>query len=355
MAHNVFGNRVMVRRVPAWHALGWVVEDMPSAVEALDTIENGRPMVIDKLPIEIDVPGFGKYNPDNKYAIIRRPTYDDAVPRMFGVVNADYGVLQNVDVARLADMLIDGSKGAWTLDTIGILKYGATIFMSLRGPQFDVNGDDHGMYLGITDQRDGTSAVDFSASLTRMVCWNTVSYALGSAKERVTVRHHADILEEVTWRTEVIARLTNQGESMVNALRALNTIAMDDKKVNKILDELFPLPTAPATIELRSSNKPNLVERGETAEYQYAWRVESVKNARKEVFENYRAMSDNGYGDNGYSLYNAITGWIDHQSGKDTDHGVQVMAQRSISDKMNKFRADAMTLIRGGKIKSGRK
>ncbi len=351
MAHNVFGNRVMVRQVPAWHALGWVVEDMPSAVTALAEIENGDPIVIDKLPVEINVPGYGAFNPDDKFAIVRRPTKDDPTPRVFTTnVGPNYGVLQNVDLARIADMLIDETRklpnGGFTLDTIGILDYGSTVFMSLKGPQFDIAGDDCGLYFGLTDVRRGNAAVDFAATLTRYVCWNTVSYGLNSAKERVTIRHHADVLEEVTWRAEVVAMLTNAGNSMVDALRTLNSIVLTDKQANKIIDTLFPLPTQPATIELRGSGRENLVKRGETAEYQYQWRKDRIAQTRKDVYENYRAMSDNGYGDNGYSLYNAITGWIDHQSGKDTDNGVRVMAERTLSAEMNKLRGQAITLIR---------
>lgn len=339
MAHEILGNRFMARKVPAWHALGYVVEDLGSATHALEMIDDD--IVIDKLEYGVNVPGYGMWNPDNRYVLIRRPTKDDPQPRHFGEVGEQYTVLQNMQVAQLVDILLDGTKGKWTLDTVGILRKGETIFFALKDTEgFTVAGDDMGMFVGITDQRNGGSAVDIAMTPVRYVCANTVRFGLEAAKERITIRHHADMFGEVSWRMNIIAQAVAQGNSMKEALQGLTKINLTLDAFTDLLTDLFPIPTAPATMELRTSGNTDLMKRGETAAYQHAYRVEKMKETRNDIVENFTYLAEK-YGNTGWAGMNAITGWIDHQSGKDTDNGLRVMSERTLSESMDKLRTRA--------------
>lgn len=339
MAHEIMGNRVMVRDVPAWHAIGDVVSDLGSASNALKHIHGDDPIIIDKLPYGVQVPGYGMWMPDDRYVLVRRPTADDPTPRNFGEVGPQYTLLQNEQIATLVDMLIDGSGGKWTMDTIGILRNGETIFFTLKDKDgFEIAGDDHKMYFALTDQRNGGMAIDMMATIIRIVCANTVRFALADNKARITIRHHSDLFKEVEWRMNIIAAAIKQGESMVKAMQKLPKIDISLDMLNKMLDELFPVPSAPATLELLSSGDPALVKRAQTAQYQYLNRIERNNRARQEIADNFVYLADGGYGYNGYSAMNALTGWIDHQSGKDTENGLRVMAERTMTAKMDDLR-----------------
>lgn len=353
MAHEVMGTisggyRYLGRHVPPWWAIdGYVIEGEISAEDALKQIDNDDPIVIDKLPYGVDVPGYGMFNPDNRFVIVRRPTHDSPNPVVFAEVGPQYEVLQNWQIAQLADMLIDGTaktKNRWTLDTIGILKEGRTIFIGMKGDNFIVAGDDHMLYFAVSDQRDGTEGIDFIATGTRIVCQNTFSFALKNNNNRITMRHHSDVFSEASWRINMIANLISAGNSMISALRTLESIVVTDKRFDTILTELFPLPRAPRTIELRASNVPELVSRGDVAAYQYENRTKQVKRAREQTKLNFENLAEK-YDRTGYAAFNAITEYIDHQSSKATSNGVRVAAERTLSAEMDKLRGKAVALI----------
>jgi phage/plasmid-like protein (TIGR03299 family) len=326
MSHEILGNRVLTKDVPAWHLLGRTYTNNMSAEDAVKEI--GNDIVIDKVPYQIDVPEYGLWNPDDRYVLVRRPTHDDPVPRFFGDVGAQYTVLQNNQIAHLADMLIDGTDKRWKLDTAGVLHEGRTIFFCLKGDQFDIAGDDCGMYFTISDTRNGGSSIDLMVNLVRVVCSNTLTLAQ-KGKDKVSIRHHSDIFEETSWRVNVIAQLNNAGMSMVNSLRRLKDITISMERLDKILDTLYEKPKQPRTIELKASTMPNLMKRAETAEYAYMRAVEVQARAKDDIKNNFEYLCD-GYGNTGWSAYNAITGYLDHQASKDTENGRRVMAERAM-------------------------
>ena len=351
MAHELMGNhqsgfRYLGRKVPAWHALGYTIEGEITAEEALKQIDGDDPVIIDKLPYEIEIPGYGAWNPENSFALVRRPTKDDPTPRLFGNVGPHYEVLQNWQIAQLADMLITATAktNAWTLDTIGILRQGKNIFIGMKGAMFSVAGDDHQLYFTVTDQRDGTEGVDFIAGGTRIVCQNTFSFSMKSNKNRITMRHHADVFSEASWRMEMIGNLIASGNSMIAALKRLEEITVTDKRFDTILKELFPDPKQPRTLELRASNRAELISRGETADYQYQNRMVTIARAREETVLNFENLAGR-YGRTGYAAFNAVTEYIDHQASKDTANGIRVAAERTMSATMDNLRGKAVELI----------
>lgn len=335
---------ILLHNDPAWHRLVDPVDlTGVTAVEAVEKI-GAHKSVMSVLPAIADVPGFGTYEVPDVYNLIRHPIEDGDKPVYFGTVKKNYGLMQNTQVAQVVDMLIDGTKGAWSLETVGLLREGETIFFCLKGENFEVAGDEYGMYFGVTDQRSGKNAFDLAVTPVRMVCANTVSFGLSNAKVRITLRHHADILEEASWRMQVIADAVNAGDKLINALRRLEKIQIDEKRMHYILDKLFPAPEKPATIDLLGSNNERLVNRAQTAQYQYTWRTERAQETQQIVGNNFKLYSDT-YGSNGYAMMQSVTTWIDHQSGKDTDNGKRVMATRSLGNEMQKLRTEAYNLI----------
>jgi hypothetical protein len=165
-------------------------------------------------------------------------------------------------------------------------------------------------------------------NLVRVVCSNTLTLAQ-KGKDKVSIRHHSDIFEETSWRVNVIAQLNNAGMSMVNSLRRLKDITISMERLDKILDTLYEKPKQPRTIELKASTMPNLMKRAETAEYAYMRAVEVQARAKDDIKNNFEYLCD-GYGNTGWSAYNAITGYLDHQASKDTENGRRVMAERAM-------------------------
>lgn len=329
MAHEIFGNRFMSRNVPAWHALGTVFTTRKSAKEALQEIDQqyGK-IIIDKLPYGVQVPEYGMFTPEDEFMLVRRPTIDSPKPRAFGKVSGSYTVLQNEQLAEIFDTLLDNT--GMSVETIGILHDGMTIFFTtLFDKEYTVGGDQVKMYFMLTDNRNGKEGLTLQATPVRVVCNNTLTLALSSKDNSLTLSHHSDLYLETAWRMEMITKAVKQGEGIVNALQTLTEIEVKHEKLDELLEAIFPLPKASRTLDLLGANNAVLQERGSQAQYHHEWRKQATLVTREEVKENMLYLA-NGNPINGWHAFNAVTGWIDHQSGKQTENGKRVMAQRSI-------------------------
>lgn len=347
MAHQIFSNRVMVADKPAWHGLGTVFngDENLTAVQGLTRIEGDDPVVISMLPaLGFQVPGYGMWNPENSFKLIRHPMKDDPKPVDFGDVKGDYSLLQNNQIAQLVDILLEATS--WRLETIGILNEGRDIFFSCKNGDTTIAGDDVAMFFNVSDQRNGASAIDLSVGLTRIVCWNTLQMSLKNNSGRVTLRHHRDLFLETSWRMTVIRDLVNAGESMVGALRRLEQVEISQDRAFEIVNEVFPMPKAPKSIDLKAAiNHIELVNRGEKAEYKYGWQCQQVEINRNNVLENFTYNTDLSGKSTGWELYNALTGAITHQMGKETVNGRRVAAERDLSVQASDLRGKCYELI----------
>jgi phage/plasmid-like protein (TIGR03299 family) len=313
MAHNIMGNRFLGSK-PAWHNIGTIVSGVSAeAGVKLINADYG----IEKLPV-------GAYNPatqeyiifEGDYMLVRQPTHDDPQPAKFGYVSENYELLQNTEIAAIVDKIIDGTS--YKLDTIGVLGNGETIFFCLENGTHSVKGEEVKLYFTITDKRDGGSSLVMLACPVRVVCWNTLSLALRTAQASVNVRHNRGMLAETNWRADVIVRLHKAGDNIITALRKLESITVTDTQAEKILSKIFPMPTKPASMELKASNDTMLIQRADQAEYHYEWRKKQAAEAKNQILTNYERLNDEypAIAATGWSMFNAVTEYVDHQRGK---------------------------------------
>jgi phage/plasmid-like protein (TIGR03299 family) len=190
MAHQIHENDSMlaVGKTP-WHGLGTTLATPPAtAAEALklsglDWTVAKRPMFLDDgQPVKVktvyesardrvSVPG----------AIVREDTNE-----ILGVVGGQYLPYQNADMAELFDPLIQ--DGSVSIETCGSLFNGRRVwmlarFMSEHGSSMTIrDGDDVAKYLLLAHGHDGTLAVRFGFTPIRVVCNNTLSFALSDGK-----------------------------------------------------------------------------------------------------------------------------------------------------------------------------
>src|SRR5690606_36635049 len=102
-----------------------------------------------------------------------------------GVVGKGYHVFQNTDTAEMLDLLVDES-GAH-LETAGALRGGRETFVTMKLPEamvLDVPGgtDQTDLYISALNSHVGWGAFRLVVTPVRIVCANTQSAALASAK-----------------------------------------------------------------------------------------------------------------------------------------------------------------------------
>jgi phage/plasmid-like protein (TIGR03299 family) len=150
---------------------------------------------------DLDLPGRSH---KNFFAVTRKNPFDGDRD-VLGVVGERYKVLQNEDLFSFADNMLDG--GRW--ETAGSIKNGTVVFGSLaldREVVLDESGvgDKINTYLLVHTSHDGSLAVQASVTPVRVVCQNTLNYALSGVKQSYKIRHTSTVTGKVQAAREAL-------------------------------------------------------------------------------------------------------------------------------------------------------
>lgn len=226
---NMFyvSNEENSRFVP-WHGLGTSVEEAPTSADALKLA--GLDWTVDPKPVYTE----GGIEIPNYVANVR--SSDKSV---LGIVTDRYKIVQNTEAFDFTDNLI--GEGNVRYETAGSLKNGRTIWLLAKMPQQKIIDDAVDPYICFTNSHDGTGAIRVCCTPVRIVCNNTLNFALSTAKRMWSTKHVGDIktkMEEAK-RTLMMAEdyMSALGEE---AMKLANEKITDDE-IAKILDELFPV------------------------------------------------------------------------------------------------------------------
>lgn len=184
-----------------WHRLGQTVGHTMTAREALEAAHmagwNVRKMPL-QVPQEPVIDDTGVTTPaplvvPDFYATVRTNPINGRLD-VLGVVGSKYEPLQNEASCDLLDALVDQSGGAH-FETAGALRGGRETFVTMKLPSSmvfdgkDGSKDRTDFYLAALNSHDGSAAFRFLLSPIRIVCANTQSAAIRSAKSSFSIRH----------------------------------------------------------------------------------------------------------------------------------------------------------------------
>jgi len=182
-----------------WHGLGVTLAEPPAtALEALrlagmDWEVEKQPMFLkDSRPVHI----VGGTKSENGYwgTIIRQDTDEQ-----LGVVGPGYHPLQNRQLASIFEPLV--ASGKIQIETCGSLQDGRKVWMlaKLQGSE-KIRGvgenDEVAKYWMIAHGHDGKMAARIGFTPIRVVCWNTLSAAVGSAASSLVKCLHTQSLSD---------------------------------------------------------------------------------------------------------------------------------------------------------------
>lgn len=244
MSHQIESTDSMFsfRKTP-WHGLGTIVEDAPDSGDALKiacldwTIEQ-RPLFTQS---KVDVGKSWYPKVETRYHEVPEvfANVRSDIDGVLGIVSRQYKVVQNAEAFAFTDALIGNNV---QYETAGSLNGGKRVWLLAKLPQQSLLGDAFVPYLLFSNSHDGSSSVRVTMTPVRVVCNNTLSLALGSAKRIWSTPHKGDMdakLEE--------ARMTLQNAETY--MKELNTEVeklarkpFNGALVKDLLDELFPVP-----------------------------------------------------------------------------------------------------------------
>ena len=261
------------RKERAWHGLGTTYDRPLTAIEALQgahadfevglqpivaidptlnsVIENGAPMIglgADFLQQDgktfVDVDVLRKLIIEGKKATMRLD-YNETL----GVVSDAYGVVQNKHAFDFIDLLTTGQLGGDTptIECAGMLGRGERVFITAKFPEPILMGgkntDPVDMYVVFTTSHDGTGAVTCMVTPVRVVCNNTLNWALNNNVGKKTWRHTRYVLDRMDITNKNNAKMAYETLGLFNtyktffedSLAQLAQVKLNDKETEKVL------------------------------------------------------------------------------------------------------------------------
>lgn len=215
-------------REKPWHGLGTNVEECPTSKEAIHLAG------LDWRVISQPIFAVTAEEIPNYKANVR--DFDSSV---LGIVSNKYKIVQNDEAFDFVDNLVDGKSTRY--ETAGSLKKGRTIWLLAKMPSVRVLGDEVEPYLCFTNTHDGTGAIKACCTPVRVVCNNTLNFALQTASRCWSVKHMGDLSEKLFAAEETLGLAHTYMSKLSEEADKLANTKLERDKIDDILKELFPL------------------------------------------------------------------------------------------------------------------
>jgi phage/plasmid-like protein (TIGR03299 family) len=269
------------RRERAWHGLGQVVDEPMFVKDALklchaDYNVGLQPVIALSEQLRSAMENGEFINAamlkdllvDNTMATMRLDSN-----KSLGIVSDKYGIVQNEDAFKFVDMFCSGKfadrDNTPVIETCGVLGNGERVFVTAKFPQsivLDAKRDDLvDMYVVFTTSHDGTGSVRCMVTPVRVVCNNTLNWAMKNNIGRIAFRHSSKVMSRLD--------LLNK-ENAEFAYKALNVADVYAKGMKESFDHL-------RNIKLAERDLDNIIAQ-----------VVLAPDAAKDFLENHDINSD---------------------------------------------------------------
>jgi phage/plasmid-like protein (TIGR03299 family) len=298
VSHNLFGERFVSTRSPAWHKLGKVLDKPVSALEAW--------RLAGPYGVQLEtLIAAQSHTPTNQQAIVRLPCKDDPKHRLLGTVSDTYSLITPDQFCELWDRCTRA-----LIETIGALGYGETLFVSTKLPSFEIKGETLDNYLLGISPMSGQQAAQVRVTPVRVVCQNTLIAAQRNSVETHRVVHTQDAVEQLAyWFKEVWEDRKAKTEALQEAFLVLCDARLDEKAVNGLLFSTYIDPPKPAVNEMPPAKAAKRLERWEQA-------LQSIEQDRIRVKSLYEGEAQGSKTDpakgTAWGFYNAVVEYEDY-------------------------------------------
>ena len=265
-------------REKPWHGMGTMIQTAPTSAEALRLA--GLDWIVEPKPVYVGIDGlFGK-------SMTQIPGYvantRDTDGHVLGIVTDSYKIVQNVDAFAFTDNLIGGDVH---YETAGSLAEGKRVWLLAKLPETEIVGDKTEQYLVFTNTFDGSGSVKVACTPVRVVCQNTLNYALRNAKRSWSIRHTANIntrLHEAQQSLQLASQYIT--ELQANA-EVLATEHLTSNELDKLVAQLFPIADdATQTVKNHAMERRSM--------FQTALNADDLQNFRNTKWQFVNAAAD---------------------------------------------------------------
>ena len=312
-------------REPAWHSLGVVTPNALTAEDALKTALLDWKVIKADTPVETIVPTIdGKSTskitfPDKFMTYRYHPKTNKA--DALGVVGNRYTPVQNAEAFSFLNFVADESGAVF--ETAGSMNNGRKVFMTMKMPEgLQIGGQDAiDLYLMAWNTHDGTSAFNLLVTPIRVVCQNTLTAAINSAKSNYALRHTPGVNGKIQAARDALKLTFKYTEEFEKLAENLISQEMTDKEFAKLVEEVFP-------IDEESQRATTIAE-----------------TARGTLMGLWKAPTQANIANTKWAAYNAFIEYSDWASpirGKDVE---TLRAERIISGAGDRFKNKVLALL----------
>lgn len=226
MAANV-ESMFYVRETP-WHGLGTRVIEAPCSKEALSL--SGLDWNVVQEPI---------YTEAEELIQGYKANVRDSDRKVLGVVTDRYKIIQNEEAFAFTDGLLgEGVR----YETAGSLQGGKKVWMLAHMPhEYIISGERISPYLLFSNTHDGSGAIKVAVTPIRVVCQNTLNFALSTAKRSWSMIHTGDIKGKMKEAKDTLFMAEQYMDALGKEFETLRMKQMTDKEVMEYIETLLPV------------------------------------------------------------------------------------------------------------------
>ncbi|GIV02619.1 MAG: hypothetical protein KatS3mg015_1449 [Fimbriimonadales bacterium] len=220
-----------VGEVP-WHGLGTPLPQLATAREALEASGLTWKVALREIRDE------DYRRVENRRLLVREDTGD-----VLAVVTKRYEPLQNAEVFHFFDDVTADPNGP-KYEVAGSLHGGRRVWLLARLPEVIqvVRGEEIKPYLLLVNGHDGRTAIRMFPTSVRVVCQNTLNWAIGEADENLIWRRaHTGTLDrrDVSNARKILGLASQQFKELEQLLKELTRVRVKPGDVDELLREVY--------------------------------------------------------------------------------------------------------------------
>jgi phage/plasmid-like protein (TIGR03299 family) len=278
--------------VVPWHKCGTIVKGLLTAAEAIQAAH---------LDWQVEFkPVFG-CGADGKFTEIDgyQRTYRADTGQTLGIMGGRYSIIQNSEAFKFNDVLVGQGKASY--ETAGALDNGRVVWLlSKYDGNLKIGRDNHEQWLLLVNTHDGKHCLSLQWVTVRVVCQNTLSIALATAKNKISIRHTSTWKEQENEARRVLGLTEDYFGALRRELAVLEEKPMAPQCMTEFSKLLFKADDEQA-VSTRTANMRGTLNR----------------------------LFGKGAGNRGETradAFNAVTDYVDHESSYKGDSGRMGMA-----------------------------
>lgn len=244
MAHQIYKEKFVTLRQPAWHGLGKVIDTPLHALEAAALVQ------IPEIRTEEVIGKFSGIDTDCKAIIgIEKvpPSKDSAAAfdlkeTVYSVVSKNY---HEISHQRFLEAW-DNATNSY-IETLGLLYDGSTLFVTTKLPNFEVKGDEIAPYLlAVNPLRAGKTA-KVRKTPVRVVCNNTLEASGKNFIAEWSIIHTQDAAIQLEkFLRNAYEQASAEYETVKEAFELLAATKLNDEAASQLFEGVYPAIPAPA-------------------------------------------------------------------------------------------------------------